>query len=207
MGKRLIQAVLNNKDKQKTYAENMAKYKRAIAGEFYFEALLIDYAMLEDRLRSFLYYIGLFKNRESYKADNKQVKVSIKKIITEYKNKDENDSLTISSISGKMKIIRCTLLWAAKTYGTQDDLYLTALKRQYEGALDIGEVLDKFNEISNWCAYRNEVIHALLNKSTESLMLELPQQAEHGMELARFMDNQVKKIKKGNYIRRRIKLL
>lgn len=207
MGKRLIQAVLNNKDKQKTYAENMAKYKRAIAGEFYFEALLIDYAMLEDRLRSFLYYIGLLKNRESYKADNKQVKVSIKKIITEYKNKDENDSLTISSISGKMKIIRCTLLWAAKTYGTQDDLYLTALKRQYEGALDIGEVLDKFNEISNWCAYRNEVIHALLNKSTESLMLELPQQAEHGMELARFMDNQVKKIKKGNYIRRRIKLL
>ena len=51
------------------------------------------------------------------------------------------------------------------------------------------------------------MIHALLNKSTESLMLELPQQAEHGMELARFMDNQVKKIKKGNYIRRRIKLL
>ena len=54
MGKRLIQPVSDNKDKQRTYTENMAKYKKAIAGEFFFEAMLIDYAMLEDRLRSFL---------------------------------------------------------------------------------------------------------------------------------------------------------
>ena len=65
MGKRLIQPVSDNKDKQRTYTENMAKYKKAIAGEFFFEAMLIDYAMLEDRLRSFLYYIGLLKSRDS----------------------------------------------------------------------------------------------------------------------------------------------
>lgn len=206
MGKRLIQPVSDNKDKQKTYAENMAKYKKAMAGEFYFEAMLIDYAMLEDRLRSFLYHIALLKGRESYKADNTPVKDKIKAIVAEYKDKDKNDSLTISSISGKIRIVKSTLRWAVNTCGTDNDQYLTILKKQYEATLDIGDVLDRLSDISNWCAYRNEVIHALLNKNTGSLMKELPLQAERGMELARFMDDQVKKLKKGNVIRRKLKL-
>ena len=57
--------VSNNTDKQRTYKENCAKYKKAIQGEFYFEAMLISYAMLEDRLRSFLYHIGALKTRTS----------------------------------------------------------------------------------------------------------------------------------------------
>ena len=134
MSKRLIQPVSDNKDKQKTYAENMAKYKKAMAGEFYFEAMLIDYAMLEDRLRSFLYHIALLKSRESYKADNTPVKTEIKAIVAEYKDKDENDSLTISSISGKIKIVRSTLKWAVNICGTDNDPYLAILKKQYEGA-------------------------------------------------------------------------
>ena len=206
MGKRLIQPVSDNKDKQKTYAENMAKYKRAMAGEFYFEAMLIDYAMLEDRLRSFLYHIGLLKSRDSYKADNAVVISKLRPIIAEYKGKDESGSVGIANISGKMKIVRCTLLWVANTEGTSGDPYLTTLKGQYEGTLDIEDVLDKLKEIVKWCAYRNEVIHALLNKNTGSLMQDLPQQARLGMELARFVDDQVKRLKKGNVIRRKLKL-
>lgn len=206
MGKRLIQPVSDNKDKQRTYAENMSKYKKAITGEFFFEAILIDYAMLEDRLRSFLYHIGLLKSRDSYKADNAIVISTIRPIIAEYKGKDESDSVGITNISGKIKIVRCTLLWAANTEGISEDPYLTTLKSQYEVTLDIGDVLDKLNAIVKWCAYRNEVIHALLNKNTGSLMQDLPQQARRGMELARFMDDQVKKLKKGNVIRRRLRL-
>ena len=105
-----------------------------------------------------------------------------------------------------MKIIRCTLLWAASTEGASEDPYLATLKKQYEGTLDIGDILNKLSDIADWCAYRNEVIHALLNKNIESLMQDLPQQARRGMELARFMDDQVKKLKNGNVIRRRLKL-
>lgn len=64
----------------------------------------------------------------------------------------------------------------------------------------------KLNDIADWCAYRNEVIHALLNKNTTSLMQKLPHQAQQGMELAVFMDNQVKKLKRNNKIRRELKL-
>ena len=65
-----------------------------------------------------------------------------------------------------MRIARCTLLWAANIEEALVDPYLIALKGQYEGTLDIEDVLDKLNEIVKWCGYRNEVIHALLNKNT-----------------------------------------
>lgn len=62
------------------------------------------------------------------------------------------------------------------------------------------------DEISEWCDYRNEVIHALLNKNTNSLDERLELQAEKGMELARFLDDQVKGVKKYNRIRKSINL-
>ena len=50
MANRTIRPVTDNKDKQRTYSEQMGRYARATRGAFYLEALLIDYAMLEDRL-------------------------------------------------------------------------------------------------------------------------------------------------------------
>lgn len=50
MANRTIQPVTDNRDKQRTYSEQMGRYARAMRGAFYLEALLIDYAMLEDRL-------------------------------------------------------------------------------------------------------------------------------------------------------------
>lgn len=47
MANRTIQPVTDNKDKQRTYSEQMGRYARAMRGAFYLEALLIDYAMLE----------------------------------------------------------------------------------------------------------------------------------------------------------------
>ena len=205
MADRLIQRVINNEDKKKTYAENMKRYERAMAGEFYYEAMLIDYAMLEDRMRSFLYHIGLFKTRDSYTADNGQFAAKIRMIVDEYKGPKETKALNVNSIAGKMKIIRCTLLWASMTEGT-DDPILKMLKRQYEGVLDIGAFLDLLDEISVWCKYRNEVIHSLLNKNLESLHQQLPERAEYGIKLARMMDEQVKRIKKGHLIRRKMNL-
>ncbi len=206
MGNRIIQPVLDNKDKQRTYAQNKAKYKKAIAGEFYFEAILIDYAMLEDRLRSFLYYIALLKSKDSYKVDNHATAQKVRAIVAEYKEKGDSNSMAIINIKGKMIIVRSTLLWAKNSEEMPDDFYLSVLKKQYEATLDIEELLIKLNDIADWCAYRNEVIHALLNKNTTSLMQKLPHQAQQGMELAVFMDNQVKKLKRNNKIRRELKL-
>ena len=184
----------------------MKQYKKAMASEFFFEAMLIDYAMLEDRLSSFLYHIALLQSRDSFKVDNEKVIPEVKTIVAEYKNKDENSSLSIKGISGKMKIVGCTLLWAITCEELPNSQYLEELKKQYENTLNVQDVLNKLDEITAWCAYRYEVIHALLNKNTRSLMEELPWQAKRGMDLARFMDSQVKKLRAGNVIRRKLKL-
>ena len=205
MADRMIKPVKNSEDKKRSYAENMRRYKKAMAGEFYYEAMLIDYAMLEDRMRSFLYHIGLFQTRDSYKADNGILTKKLRMIVDEYKEPKESKSLTVNSISGKMKIIRCTLCWASQTEGT-DDPVLKTLKYQYEGTLDIGAFLELLNEISAWCLYRNEVIHSLMNKNLDSLHQQLPERAEYGMKLARMMDEQVKRIKTGHVIRRKMNL-
>ena len=44
---RQIESVQNNYEKYLTYRDQMERYKRAVNGGLYFEALLIDYAMLK----------------------------------------------------------------------------------------------------------------------------------------------------------------
>ena len=72
MAKRKIQPVTDNLDKQRTYREHKGRYKRAMENEFFFEALLIDYALLEDRLRSMIYHMGFLKDRTAYRVWKKK---------------------------------------------------------------------------------------------------------------------------------------
>lgn len=202
MKKRLIDPVKDNMDKQRTYAEQLERYKRAISEEFYFEAMLIDYAMLEDRLLAFLYHIAFTERRETkvWKLTQEQ----FQKIVTDYKGKKETDSLDIKNISGKTKVLRCVLRWAGETAGGyQSDWFLPSLKRQCEGA-DIGGLIETLKQIDDWCAYRNEVIHALLNKNVDSLQKNLKENAECGMRLARYIDSQVRLLKADGSSRRAV---
>ena len=199
---RKIKPVEDNYEKQHNYSENKAKYNRAMKYGFYYEALLIDYAMMEDRLRSFIYHIGGLKTRNDYKIGKGYVHRKLSEILSEYKDEKDSSNLGIGSISGKMKIVKATLRWASEIDHTPDDKYLRILKSQYEGQLDIGGMLDTLDEIRNWCDYRNEIIHALMNKSIEGINVDLEAQAIKGMELAMYLDSQVKALKKGNRIRK-----
>ena len=199
---RQIKPVTNNSEKQQTYAENIKKYNSAMKHGFYFEAILIDYAMIEDRLRSFIYHIGGLKTRDDYVIEKGIVRERLSEIVNDYKDEKENNTLGISSISGKMKIIRATLRWASEVESTPKDKYLKTLKSQYEGQIDIGGMLDTLDEIRDWCDYRNEIVHALMNKNVENVDEKLKIQAARGMELARYLDGQVKSLKKWNRIRR-----
>lgn len=198
---RMIKPVIDNADKQRTYREHKVRYKKAMENEFYFEALLIDYALLEDRLRSMIYHMGFLCDRSCLKIWNKKTDF-LKDVVSIYKEEDESYQLGISSISGKIKIVRCVLRWAAYTYRDyHNDKHLLSLKNKCEG-LDIDGLLIAFEKLNEWRDYRNEVIHALMNKNIDSLSVELKQRAEEGMTLATFFDNQEKTLKRGNIIRK-----
>ena len=202
MGKRKIGVVNDNMDKRYTYAEHKGRYNRAMKYEFYFEALLIDYALMEDRLKSFLYHAGVIQARTSFKIDcNKPNKKALKWIYCNYRKKDDVNLPQIKNISGKMDIIRAIFEWTSTATEIPDNnRYLKVLKNQCE-SVDIGEMLDTLDQIKDWCDYRNEIVHALMNKNIDSLNVELCDKAIEGMLIANRLDTYVRDMKKGNKVR------
>ena len=201
MSERIIKPVANNNEKQETYANLMGRYHKAMKCEFFFEAMLIDYAMLEDRLRSFLYHAAFFADREKTSVW-KRTRPFFAGSVSEYKKDNENNQLGVTNISGKIKVIRCLLRWVTETDGGyQGDKYRSTLKNTCED-LDIKAMLDALDGIEQWCKYRNEIVHALLNKRKTDVYSDLHNKAEEGMELARTIDGQIKILKKGNVIRK-----
>ncbi len=195
-----IEPVQNNYEKYLTYRDQMGRYQRAIKGGFYFEALLIDYAMLEDRLMAFLYYIGAVETTFS--------EISIPAGISEFYEQiyGKKRLKNLKNISEKVNLIRAVLKWAeTDEYLDSNQKFQITLKRQCRQQLNIPEFLAKLDEIDNWRNYRNEVIHALMKKKPSSISEQNRSKSEEGMEHARYIDRQTAKIKRGNYIRRSIK--
>ena len=205
---RMIDKVVDNKDKQRTYQVQLGRYKKAMANEFYFEAMMIVYATMEDRLRSFLYYIGTFRDANDSKLFKSKAKSNetLRKMYTSYLDVPSNSRIDVNKISTKMNMIRATLHWAIDCECAPVDGYQNVLKREYEGCVDMDGLLSTLDEIELWCKYRNEVVHGLLNKNLDSLDLQLGEKVEQGMSYARFVDSQVKSLKRKNMIRKFLKL-
>lgn len=199
-----IAPVLDNWDKYLTYRQWSGRYKKAMGDGFYFEALLIDYALVEDAMRSYLYHIGVIAERNSKRACKKAN--PLRGLIEAYLPKEKTD-LSISNISGKMKIVRATLLWHLDDMkALPDDPYLKALNKQYSERIDAAEFLNLLKCVDTWRDYRNEIMHALMNKNLAAVDEHLAEKCEEGMTLVRELQAQVKRVKYRNRIRRSMKL-
>ncbi len=197
-----IDIVNDNYDKQLTYRRMMARYKKAIKEEFYLEALLIAYGTIEDRLRAFIYYIGGIRKFEDENLNVNKTKKHLRKIYFGSYELAKNKPLNINKLSDKIQLIKKTLEWSQEFVGVSEFEYLNTLKSEYEGCLDIGGMLEILELIDKWRVNRNAVIHGLLNKSVYSLNESLYELAEQGYSYARFIDDQVKKLKRKNIIRK-----
>ena len=166
---------------------------------------MIEYAMIEDRLRSMIYHMGFLADRTK-PAIWKKARPYLQAIVSEYNNVNEDDSLGTTSLSSKIKIVRSICLWTANAEGGyQNNAHLTTLKAQLE-SLDLANVLHILDEVDSWRTYRNEVVHAMMNKNILLLEESLRPYAEDGMKLARALDNTEKEIKRKNKIRRKVNL-
>lgn len=177
-----IKPVESNKSKQKTYAKIMGKYKRAVENGFYGEAELIVYAYMEDRLRSFIYYSdGLDR------WNSKTINENLKNVC--------GDVGSINDIGTKINIIK-KLIRESKSSGTSKDEYIKNLGKVYKYAFNATEFKALLNKIDKWREYRNEVVHALLNKDLEDLHSTYKGHVEEGYGLARELDNIVNRLKR-----------
>lgn len=204
-GERRIQPVKDRKDKQKTYQEQLSQYKKALRDGFWFEAIMIDYACLEDRLRYMLFYLGVLTNEKDYKIIGKNQRINeFRSLLHEYKGPNLN--MGIQSISGKRNIIESIFRFAAEPMQPGTDSYVRKLlwNTLHDNDHDHA-VLDILHEIEVWCGYRNEIVHSLLNKNLESLYEQVKDQAKKGYELFRRLDLQVQWVKRKK-LREKMKL-
>lgn len=216
---RVISPVETMQEKYETYRAEMARLKVALQQGFYFEAMLIEYALLEDRLRSFVYHAGLLQNRKAshllpgknaVRKDFNRIAQRVKTWKLEDGKETENTSnferLSVNKISDKIYIVRTIVLWSSELESLPDESrYLQALRGQCE-SLDAAALLETLDAIDTWRMYRNEVIHSLMNKRMESVQQKLSEQVEQGVQLARQLDAQVTILKKNNRIRKAARL-
>lgn len=183
MAKRLINAVESNEGKRKTYAFVMDKYKKAMESGFYGEAELIVYAFLEDRLRSFLYYSGALDHWNSKNINEDMASIY-------------GEVTCIYDITAKLEIINKVIDLNSVMQEFGDNDYANYLINKYRAAIDISEVDKLLTKINKWREYRNEVVHALLNKDLDHLHQTYRVHVEEGYKLARQLDNYVGALKR-----------
>lgn len=204
---RRIQPTKNNDEKRNTYAMLKGRYTKAVKYGFSFEAMSLAYALIEDRLRSFLLYIGALDERDSFKVTRNSVRrTDLKMIAEKYPDKKGVNNLGITAITAKIRLIRATLLWAEDQVGNPESEYLKVIKSEYERCLDNDALLKTLEDIESFCAYRNEVIHAAFNKNYMILDSGISYEVEKVMEAERFLELQINALKRSNKIRKKMNM-
>jgi len=204
MKKKQIELVKDNYDKNITYKVINAKYNDAIKNKYYLEALMISYALVEDRLRSFLYFLGLIETNENnklYICDKNEDIIELLKI----KNRDFN-KYEFNDISSKYGAIARITKWVNSSKCIKKKKsYLYILNYECE-SLDIDGILESVSKMKKWIDFRNEITHGLLNKNVDSLYKELEERTKEGKRYFNFFASQVKILKKENSIRKFLSL-
>ena len=167
---------------------------------FYFEALLIDYAMLEDRIAAFLWAAGVLNDADKFGLGNKRNKVQLRQLYTAYKGEDKTPILR--NISAKIDMILALIKFAQQDY-SEDDRYLSALHRGLQ-TLDLETLKETVNALDSWRKYRNDVIHGAMSKNIYSLYEKLEENTANGLAYARVIDKESQKLKRRAYIRKSV---
>lgn len=121
---------MNNKDKNKIYSDLMSKLKKSMSNEFYYEAIFIEFAILEDRTTSLLKHAN--KKYKDLQLAEKLYKI---KTLSVFKDKYCKKHLTLDLIDRLYK-------WKNKRNKLIHDL----IKSSYDN-LDIKGVAEEGYEL------------------------------------------------------------
>jgi hypothetical protein len=190
-------------EKKTAYQIQMERFKRAKAGGFHLEAIFILYALIEDRLSAFLFHAGITNATRQRITKNGKVGPHLKGAITLLNNQQTN----IRTMSAKVKLIKELLTWSGSYTINEPSLnYLDALCKQINKTAGKEGMIDTLTRIEEWCACRNELVHALLNKKVENQEEVLQNLVTEGEDCNRLLQNFVKSFKVRNTLRKTFKI-
>lgn len=211
-----MQTIQTGREKQLVYAHEYRRLKKALQEGFYLEAIVISYAIIEDRLVAFFHHAGIVSRQIDTLAINRPIYPYMRELM----GLDKDASIRIKDVSVKMDLIRKLLSMTEDRAAQIDDdvalaadsrkkkaalrkSYMVSLQRQIDKTIDREAVLEILDRLEPWRNERNQLIHALLNKTATSSEAAREECACTGQELARGIDDTlVKPIKKNNRLRR-----
>lgn len=211
-----METVKNGKEKQSAYRNEFSRLDKALKNEFFLEAIAIGYAVIEDRLVSFLHHAGIVSRTKENLLINRAVYPYLRCLL----KRDEKYAIRIKDISVKVSLV-CRLLTmneeeakaiddsvrvalAGKMKKIAAHGYMLDLYKQINRTIDSELVVDIFYDLEPWRTERNQLIHALLNKTVSSSYIAKKKCAETSISLARGLDNcLVKPFKEGNNLRKK----
>lgn len=212
--------VKNNTERKINYTREYKRYNTAIKNDFYLEAIAIVYAIIEDRLVSFLHHAGIVSRNN----DNLKVTGATYPYIRRLMGKDDIAPIRIKDISVKMELIALLLKMdeiqaleiddeveqfvdAYQKKGIARKGYMHDIYCQICRSINREKVQQLFLEFNPWRETRNKLIHALLNKTAKSSDTAKEECARAGYMMSRqFDDYLAKPFSKNNMIRKRYKI-
>ncbi|MBO4901490.1 MAG: hypothetical protein J5518_01665 [Lachnospiraceae bacterium] len=187
-----------SKEKQKTYAYLKKRFELAKRHQFYLEALMIVYNIIEDRLIALLHYAGVVSRDQ----ENLRVVRKIRPHIIELLGKKPTDQIQVRNADVKISI----LMALAKIKRTNNP-YLSDVHNQMENTVkDIEDFIQLLNRYKEWKETRNRMVHGLTNKVPSSVETVGEEVAMDGMNIANELDKYVDRFKRHNNIRRKYRI-
>jgi hypothetical protein len=194
-----IAPITSNMEKKTAYQIQMERFKRAKAGGFHLEAIFIIYALIEDRLSAFLFHAGVTNSTREKIARNGKVRPYLDRTLTVLNTRQPS----IRNVSAKIKLIKELMEWSTDYSVNEPTLnYLDALYKQINRTAGRDQMIETLTRIEGWCASRNELVHALLNKKVENQEEILQALVAEGEACNRSLQNFVKSFKVRNTLRK-----
>ena len=211
-----MQTIQTGEEKQLVYAHEYRRLKKALQEEFYLEAIVISYAIIEDRLVAFFHHAGIVSRQNETLAINRPIYPYMRELL----GKESDAVIKIKDISVKMELIR-NLLFLTEDKAAQIDnavaaaadsrkkkaalrkAYMVSLQKQIDKTIDRKAIFEILDRLEPWRNERNQLIHALLSKTATSSEAARKECAYTGQDLARGIDDTlVKPFKKSNRLRK-----
>lgn len=181
----IIKPVEDNYDKQNTYVVLNDKLTKAKEEGYYYEAMFIVYAMIEDRLSSTLYYAKATLQSEKKTIFNPETKDIMKNLFYSENQIDrERIKVNFNHISHKRLMLEALIKWSLRV--TTESKLHEDIKKILK---DTENYLSTLKELDEWCDYRNQLIHDIFNKNMQSVNDEIKEQIDKGYKVARELIN------------------
>ena len=172
--------------KRTMYANVISKRNKAYNSGFYYEAVMLDYAVVEDRLNTFLWNLGIVKVDENGPTVTRRTKKPMRELL----GLSDNSKFMIKNMDTKLCVIKAIL-----SYNGEDELLLD-MKHCLINRVGADTILELIERIAKWKEKRNQIVHGLMNRVPRECDEAVIQIVAEGKKIFRELDNYCGRIEK-----------